>query len=69
MRKFAKILCSFAFMTLLGSVSLTAHAASESEPNNTKGTATPVAIEESVTAVLDSGNDTDWYSFETTKTV
>lgn len=67
MRKFARILCSFAFMTLLGSVSLTVHAASESEPNNTKGTATPVAIEESVTAVLDSGNDTDWYSFETTK--
>ena len=67
MRKFARILCSFAFMTLLGSVSLTAHAASESEPNNTKGTATPVAIEESVTAVLDSDNDTDWYSFETTK--
>ena len=67
MRKFARILCSFAFMTLLGSVSLTVHAASESEPNNTKGTATPVAIEESVTGTMESTMDTDWYSFEITK--
>ena len=67
MKKFAKVLCSFAIMTLLGSVSLTAHAASESEPNDTRGSATAIAVEDAVTGSMSSKDDADWYSFNITK--
>ena len=67
MKKFAKVLCSFALMTLMGSVSLTAHAATESEPNNTRGSATAITPDETVTGKMESTSDTDWYSFEITQ--
>lgn len=67
MNKFTRMLCSFALMTLMGSVSLTAHAASESEPNNTRGSATAIAVGEAVTGQMESTSDTDWYSFEITQ--
>ncbi len=67
MRKLTKALCSFALMAMIGSVGLTAQAASESEPNNTKGSATKIAVETEVTGKLNTADDVDWYSFEITK--
>ena len=70
MKKALAIIAAFIVMVSICFINLptkTAHAAnSESESNNTAGTANTISVNSSISANLSSSSDVDWFKFTTT---